>query len=148
LYDHNIPWDAPENKALEGYMPYIYGCPSDTASALYQINYVMITGKGTIGGLPNEGIKMHEVKDGPSNTIVVVEVVGSGIHWLEPRDLSIEDLSTRLNDGSGNSPSSNHPGGLNVLLTDGSVSFIADGVTPATLKNLFGCDDGNAVPQF
>ena len=72
-------------------------------------------------------VRSRAAIDGASHTLLIVEAQASGIHWMEPRDLSIESLSMKLNDGSGNSPSSNHPGGLNVLFTDGSVSFIADG---------------------
>ena len=53
--------------------------------------YVMIAGTGTIGGEPNEVVKMSDIKDGTSNTIMAIEVAGSGISWLEPRDMTVDE---------------------------------------------------------
>jgi prepilin-type processing-associated H-X9-DG protein len=144
-YDPTQSWDSPVNQPLEMYMPMCYGCPSDAASQLYQTNYLMITGEGTIGGLPNETTGFVDILDGSSNTVVVVEVVGSGVHWMEPRDLSLEELSFMLNDGTGNGPSSNHPGGAMVLMADGSVHFLADGLDTQLLENMLRKNDGNAI---
>jgi prepilin-type processing-associated H-X9-DG protein len=74
--------------------------------------------------------------------------VDSGIGWSEPRDLTFEELTMTLNDHSGSSPSSRHPRGLNVLLCDGSVSFISEGLDPATLENLLRCNDGNPLEEY
>jgi len=144
-YDPNVPWDDPVNQTAGMTSISAYRCPSDGISVPYETNYVMITGLGTVGGLPNESTAFREITDGTSNTIAVVEIVNSGIGWSEPRDLTIEELSLRLNEGSGNGPSSRHPGGINVLLCDGSTFFIGDGIDPVTLENLFRRDDGNPV---
>jgi prepilin-type processing-associated H-X9-DG protein len=147
-YDFSQPWDSPKNRALAGIPMAVYQCPSAGNPTPTETNYVMIVGKGTIGGEPNEKVGFQHVTDGTSNTIAVVEVVGTGIHWMEPRDLSIDELSFVLNDGSGKGLSSRHPGGVNVALADGSVRFIADGVDPETLRRLILRNDGQAVPQF
>ena len=144
-YDPSLPWDDPMNDFVRMSQIPIYQCPSYPTSLPNETNYVMITGEGTLGGLPNESTKISEIVDGTSNTIAVVEVVNAGIEWCEPRDLSIDELSMRLNDGSGNGPSSYHPGGLNVLFADASVIFLGDGIDPVTLENLIRYDDGNPV---
>jgi prepilin-type processing-associated H-X9-DG protein len=41
-----------------------------------------------------------------------------------------------LGSGAGNSPGSNHPGGLNAALCDGSVRFISDNISPQTFNAL------------
>jgi len=146
MYDDNEPWDSPVNMQLEAMIPSVFGCPSDGIAAMnYETNYVMITGEGTVGGVPNEGTQMSDIRDGTSNTIMIVEVVNSGIHWMEPRDLSIDELSMMLNDGTPNCPSSNHPGGLNVAMCDGSVRFISETFDPTMFENFIIRDDGNAV---
>lgn len=141
-YDSDYAWDDPVNDLVRMTSLSPYLCPSSPPAFPNETNYVMITGKGTVGGLPNDPTRISGVRDGISNTIAVVEIVGAGIEWSEPRDLTIEELSMRLNDGSGNGPSSFHPGGLNVLFCDGTVSFLADGIDPATLESLFLRDDG------
>jgi prepilin-type processing-associated H-X9-DG protein len=147
-YDFNEPWDGPKNRALVGIPIPVYQCPSAMNPTPTETNYVMIVGKGTIGGLPNEKVGFQHVTDGTSNTIAVVEVVGTGIHWMEPRDLSIDELSMMLNDGSGKGPSSRHPGGVNVALADGSTPFLPQSISPETLRRLVLRNDGQPVPQF
>jgi len=148
-YDFNEPWDGPKNLALASVpMPRVYQCPSADNPSPTETNYVMIVGKGTIGGLPNEKVSFAAVTDGTSNTIAVVEVVGTGIHWMEPLDLSIDELSLMLNDGSGKGPSSHHPGGVNVALADGSVRLLPNGTDPETLRRLLLRNDGQVIPQF
>jgi prepilin-type processing-associated H-X9-DG protein len=41
-----------------------------------------------------------------------------------------------------------HPGGINILLGDGSVRFISDSINLATLKNLADRADGNVLGDF
>ncbi len=66
-----------------------------------------------------------------SNTIMLVEVVNSGIQWLEPRDLSVDALGDTDGKSPAVVPRSQHEGGLsffyydspgvNVATADGSV---------------------------
>jgi len=145
-YNFKEPWDGPNNRLLAGTVVPTYRCPSDAGSNPTETNYVMITGKGTIGGLPNEIVGLKDITDGASNTILVVEVTGTGINWMEPKDLTLEELSLRLNDGSGKGIGSRHPGGANVALADGSVRFISASLDPETLRRLIIRNDDQAVP--
>ncbi|NLS94105.1 MAG: DUF1559 domain-containing protein [Planctomycetaceae bacterium] len=144
-YDPDVAWDDPANEYVRMASISAYQCPSDSPSLSNGTNYVMITGEGTIGGLPNECVSFRDITDGTSNTIAVVEIVDSGIEWSEPRDLTLEELSMQLNDDTGSGPSSRHPGGINVLFCDGSTVFLSEGIDPRTLENLFRCNDGNPV---
>ena len=57
------------------------------------------------------------MKDGLENTILLVEVVNSGISWMEPRDLTIAEAIQGMNawvkqpNKAGNSISSYHQSG-------------------------------------
>lgn len=144
-YDTDVPWDDPANEMVRFAQISAYHCPSDGLSLSNGTNYVMITGEGTVGSLPNQCTRMVDIRDGTSNTIAVVEIVDSGIEWSEPRDLTLEELSMQLNDDTGSGPSSRHPGGINVLFCDGSAVFLSEGIDPRTLENLFRCNDGNPV---
>ena len=145
-YKSNEPWDGPSNRNLHNITVPTYRCPSDPGPAnSTETNYVMIVGKDSFGGLPNEAIHMRDIRDGLSNTIMIVEVAGSGIHWMEPRDLSVEEIQRRINDGSGKWISSRHPGGANVALGDASVRFLAQTIDRETLRRLINPNDGMQV---
>ncbi|MFH1923964.1 MAG: DUF1559 domain-containing protein [Planctomycetota bacterium] len=145
-YDFSEPWDGPNNRALEGAFPDTYRCPSDTASGPLDAGYVMIVGEGTLGGEPNELVKFADVKDGTSNTILAIEVAGSGIHWMEPRDLTVEEAVTFITNPGATGLLHVHPGGVNVLMADGSVRFLPESTDPETVRLLLLRDDGQPIP--
>jgi prepilin-type processing-associated H-X9-DG protein len=144
-YKSDEPWDGPNNRALGNIAIPTYRCPSDPSPVPTETNYVMIVGKGAFGGLPNEAIRVSDIRDGTSNTIMIVEVTGSGIPWMEPRDLSVEEIQREINDGSGKWISSKHPGGVNVALCDGSVRFLAQTIDRNILRSLIDPNDGMRV---
>jgi len=147
-YDFDEPWDSDANAGLESMRPALYHCPSSDDSDPLATSYVMITGKGTIGGLPNESIRLRDITDGTANTIAVVEVRGAGIHWMEPADLSVDEISTLVNDPTAEGISSDHPGGANVLFTDGAVRFLSDGPSQPPLAPFLTAHGGEPVPAF
>jgi prepilin-type processing-associated H-X9-DG protein len=85
------------------------------------------------------------MNDGPANTLLLVEVVGSGIHWAEPRDLTIDQIAPTVNSKSGFGVSSRHIGGAHGLMADGRVVFLSDKLAPATIRGLLTIDGGENV---
>jgi prepilin-type processing-associated H-X9-DG protein len=111
----------------------VFRCPSDQSTANPgETNYVRIVGKDTLGGTPNEAVKPSDITDGPSNTIMVVEVSGLNINWEEPRDVTVDEFMDLVAKGR----VSSHPGGFQALMADGSVHFIGNTVDPKTLRSL------------
>jgi prepilin-type processing-associated H-X9-DG protein len=148
-YDFSEPWDGPNNRALHGTPVPTYRCPSDGDPTATDTSYVMVVGKGTIGGEPNETVKIAHVTDGTSNTIMAIEVGTSGIHWMEPRDVTVEEAVTFLTNPAASEFQQVHPGGANVVLADSSVRFLAESTDPDTVRALLTRDDGQAVrPDF
>jgi prepilin-type processing-associated H-X9-DG protein len=96
-----------------------------------------------IGGSPSIG----SVTDGTSNTIMLVEVINSGIPWTAPRDFDVRQASERLNDRTSGklSISSYHPGGANVALVDGSVRWLREKIMAATLRALLTRSGGEVI---
>jgi prepilin-type processing-associated H-X9-DG protein len=152
MYDFDVPWDDPNNELLMGMPIMAYQCPSDPpssgASSLSDTNYVMVVGKGTLGGEPNEAVRFSDITDGTSNTILVIEVGGSGIPWMEPRDVTVEEAVTFITNPSASQFTQVHSGGINVLLADGSVRFISSTIDPGMLRALLTKDDGQNVGDF
>ena len=71
----------------------------------------------------------------PSNTLMIVEVAGSGINWAEPRDLDATKITFGINDGSAQGISSSHGGGVvNAAMCDGSVHSLSNSTAPQQIK--------------
>jgi len=146
-YDFDQPWDSPENAALGNLMPEVYRCPSDTLSAFSETSYAMIVGPGTISDGAG-ATKIAEITDGTAVTILVVEAAGSGIHWLDPRDLKAERISYLVNDPVDGGILSDHADGANVLFSDGSVMFVPGSVDPEEVKAMCTVSGGEAVDRY
>ena len=145
-YDFDEPWDSPENLALTSMMPDVYRCPSDTLSAASETSYAMIVGPGTV----SDGTKataIREITDGTSNTILVVEAAGSGINWLDPRDLDADQISFLVNDQIDGGIASDHPEGANVLFCDGSVIFVDGSIDPGDVRAMSSISGGEVVDR-
>jgi len=99
LYDQyrfDEPWNGPNNAMLANRMPSVFRCPSDTsAKAATTTNYVVITGPKTVF----EGAKsttFGDIKDGLSNTLLVLEVPGASANWMDPSGTTMEELNLAM----------------------------------------------------
>jgi prepilin-type processing-associated H-X9-DG protein len=135
-YDRSQAWDSEANRRFVSQRPDVYGCPSTAAGGAGSQNtsYVVVQGPETVFDA-DKPCKIASITDGTSNTILVVEAPHANIPWTEPRDLNFDELSMVLNGGA-NSPHSDHPGGLQVLLADGSVRFLSKSIAPEQLRAL------------
>ena len=129
-YDFREPFDGPRNRKLASTRGLPYDCPSDPATWSGETDYVMIVGPGTISDGP-QSREIMDFKDGISNTIMLIEVSGLGIHWMEPRDITLDDLISRLNSGTLRGP---HPGKIQVAMCDGSTRFLTLPINPRQLR--------------
>jgi hypothetical protein len=150
------PWNSPNNSKLHQLItPYTaLQCPSDPARAgSTETHYVAVVGTGTM--FPSDGTsrRLADVTDGPGDTLVVVEVVDAGIHWMEPRELDWATMSFRLNDRTCPSISSNHPftlssyPGPHVLTADDMVSGLPRNLSPKTLRALLTIAGGEKIER-
>lgn len=149
LYDQidlSKPWDAPENQHIADTLIPTYTCSSSPDGMMPYTNYMVIVGPGTIfeGEQP---IGMRDIIDGTSNTLLVVEVKGQQVPWMEPTDLSLDQMQMAINAGS-TEPGSHHPGGINAAMADGAVRFLANSIDPTTLRNLITRNDGQVIGAF
>ena len=85
----------------------------------------MFTGK-------RDGVQLKTVSDGTSNTLLFSEST-TPVAWTQPGGLSLASSEPSLGMGS------QHPGGFNVSMTDGSVRFFrSPGGKPLPESNLKG----------
>lgn len=146
--DLSKPWDAPENYYLStnapgSYRHPLYHCSSDRTTAKTSTTYMAVVGPNCAfeGERP---VKMSEILDGTSNTIMVVEVTGADVNWMEPVDLDVQQMHMRINSGP-TEISSAHSGGANVVLVDGSVHYVEETTEPKVLRELLTRDGGERV---
>jgi prepilin-type processing-associated H-X9-DG protein len=133
-YRFDEPWDGPNNLQLHGIVLKLYSCPSRSPNqSATDTSYVAVIRPMFRA---NSTVRMADLKDGSSNTILLVEVQNSGIHWLEPRDLDVSQMPMSVNPPTGIGISSDHPGGAHVSFADGSVRFLSNETPPATLRAL------------
>jgi prepilin-type processing-associated H-X9-DG protein len=146
-YDFREPWDGPNNIKLLDHMPASFACPSwhDHHNAPTTLtSYVVVTGPGTI--FPGATTtKIEDIKDGTSNTLMVVEVANMKIPWTSPQDFDPRTMSFRINDPRRPGISSRHPGGANVVFADGSTRFLFDTITPGNLRALITIAGGEGI---
>ncbi len=151
-YNFDEPWDSPNNLAIANQMPDEYKCPSapDNGPMSNLTHYVVVLNHSPKDKAPdsmfggNRWTRMRDIKDGTSNTLMVVEVK-EPVLWTQPdADLDFDTMSFQINSGA-NSISSFHPGGVNVAYADGSVRFLPADIDPQTLRLLIQPADGSPV---
>ena len=136
-YDFAEPWNGPNNLKLESGGWKRLGCPCEEFSPAtpFPTNYVAVVGPGTVwpdGKLVNR----DELNNGGSNTIMIVEISHSDIHWMEPRDLPLEELTVWLDPQHKPRLFGNHIEGGMVAYADGHVEMLSRDLTIQRLKAL------------
>lgn len=153
-YDLNEPWNSPGNRKLAALRPKIYACPSDADTALSaNTSYMAVVGRETVW--PDSGaMKLDDIRDKPNETIQLVEVAGSGVNWMEPRDLPFDAAVAGINQPSGLSISSNHTvltdliyreTGANVVFCDSTGGFLSQDISSDALRALLTANGGEVV---
>lgn len=138
------PWDSEHNKKLLARMPEVFRARTSKADPFKTVYLApRITGgvlSGQKVGDEIEKVTIADVRDGTSNTIMLVEASDArAVEWTKPDDLVVdpkEPLAGILGQ---------HRKGFLSALTDGSVQFISGRVDAETLRNAFDRKDGNIV---
>ena len=133
LYDQfhlDEPWDGPHNKPLIARMPKVFACPSGSKALAAEGKTTYLTPRGPATMFPGAvGIRLQDVNDGTSNTVLVVEAGDDlAVTWTRPDDWEVgPELKTRGLFG-------HHPRGTNFGFADGSVRFLKETITPKLLQ--------------
>ena len=147
LYDEfhlDEPWHSPHNKALVAKMPATYRCPSQSVDLRQgKTRYLAARGKATI--FPGtEIVKLRDVTDSASNTIMVVDAGdANAVIWTKPDDWEV-DPEPNTN-GVFNSHAARFDNGTYFVFADGSVRFLHETISPRLFRALLTRNGGEVL---
>jgi len=168
-YNFKEPWNGLANAKRAASRPPVYVCARDEsagAPGATSTSYLGVVGPGTVWAesptesaappLPSNAaekpagdVSAPKVKPSdPGTKVLVVEVANSGISWMEPRDLTLEEALAGINPQSPLAISSRHEQrGANVAFADGSLRFLPSNTPRDLLRALVtdGLDDAKAA---
>lgn len=131
-YDFAEPWDGPKNRRLADRMPRLFRFHAGVEPTGTTTNYLAVVGPETVWP-GTKKVGFSAAADGASTTILVVENLGAGVHWMEPRDLVLADMDLRVNSPAGVSSPYDRPG---VAMLDGSLHSLRPELRPEVLRAL------------
>ncbi|MFM7845786.1 MAG: DUF1559 domain-containing protein, partial [Planctomycetota bacterium] len=140
------PWDSEHNKQLIAKMPDVFRSPGSQADA-GKTTYLGNAGETGLFTKPKKGqtkspppgIGMHQITDGTSNTVILVEWPGANKNWMEPTDLDVNLFV------QGAGMASNHPSTFTVGFADGSVRSLSTTTDPGTRQAMSTASGGEVL---
>ena len=145
LYDEfrlSEPWDSDHNKQLISQMPDVFACPSADLAAAGKTTYLLPTGPNAVFQV-SEGTRIHDITDGTSNTIMIVDVAPEkAVVWTKPQDVEIDPKQPLAGLGG------QHEKTIATAFCDGSVRQLPADIALKTLRWLLDPKDGNLIPDF
>ncbi len=140
--DLKKPWDDPVNLSLFHTQVEIFRSPAVQEDRIPGLALTHYEGNvRVVGG--TRGLKLADVTDGASNTILAGEIAGGFQPWGKPGHW--RDPADGINRDPARGFGSRFPGGTNVNLLDGSVKFIKNTIDPRLLKALSTPAGGEAI---
>ena len=156
LYDQyrfDEPWNGPNNRKLHDQEPWgVFHCPLQKDGSGIA-SYFAVVGPGTAWP-GTKATRFRDFRDGTSATILLVEVADSGIHWMEPRDLHINQMAMEIGPAQGQGISSHHHWAAGntpiaqVGFCDSAVHAIVNPIDPDLLRGLLTVAGGEDVSEY
>ncbi len=85
------PWNSPHNKTLIAKMPKVFQDPSGKVKEPGMTRIVVPIGEGFVFDGSETGVRVRDIRDGTSNTIMMIEAAPeSAVIWTRPQDLVID----------------------------------------------------------
>jgi type II secretory pathway pseudopilin PulG len=141
----NEPWDSPYNQRFHSQMPAVF--QEVNATPGNNTCCVAIEGKGFVFD-GTKKTKLDEIKDGASDTILVLEISGSDIPWMEPKDFTMADVDFTPGSNVGGFVGSQHSKGAYVGLGDGSSKLVSDQMDASEFKTRLTISGNESKPPW
>ncbi|MFN0199012.1 MAG: DUF1559 domain-containing protein [Planctomycetaceae bacterium] len=147
-YHFGEPWDSPANQQLAVSTPEAYRCLSTffAGPPYLMTSYLAVTGPQTVW--TGEKTTTTEGKsDAPKNTVLVIELPQRAVHWMEPRDISIDEAVALLSSLDQRDENGKYLNG-HLLSSDGQIKAIPHGLSAETWKALFTASADDQAPDI
>ncbi len=119
------PWDSPHNKSLIAKIPDVYQSGDAALTAAGKTLIMQPTGAQRIRPMEDRRVRVRDVIDGLSNSIMLVEASAEHADvWTKPVDLNIDPQAPIAD------LQPHPPGGFLTLLGDGRVVFLRNTTPP------------------
>ncbi|MDP6448130.1 MAG: DUF1559 domain-containing protein [Pirellulaceae bacterium] len=112
-YDFDQPWNSVHNMKVGERAPDCFRCWKCEGKSPASTNIMAVTGAKTCWP-SSRAIRLGDIADGPDDTIQLISLPDTGIHWLQPVDFKIGDPR----------PAGRHGQGHAVAFADGSVGLL------------------------
>ncbi len=140
-FKQDEPWDSDHNKKLIEKMPKLFENPADVPLEAGKTSYVVVRGKETVFH-DNKGATFAQMRDGTSNTILIVEAgPKSVVIWTKPDDIEFDEKDPMAG------LLGMREGGFLSAFADGSVRFLKDTTGKEQLKALLTRAGGEKIEQ-
>lgn len=150
-YKLDEAWDSPHNKSVLPGPIEVFRCAANRTEIWPPTtNYVAVIGPNTAWHSDGSVVSAKDITDGLSNTILLVETKEAGIHYFEPRDLSLDQMILTINPQVGQGVSSDHRRknrslGAHVLMADLKVKRLPDDLSADVLYALLTINGGEKI---
>ena len=121
-YHFDEPWDSEHNKKLLDQMPPVFRHPEDEPDSTNTSYFAIVGEKTAWGPKDGDGVRLRDIIDGSSNTIMLVEAKKK-VPWTKPDDIAYDPEAKGLPKFGGW-----YDDGYHACFCDGAVRFISNAV--------------------
>jgi len=140
LIDMNQPWDSPKNAPATAVAIRHLQSPDTPDATKPDTPYRVFYGGGALFEADGTPVKLTEVPDGTSNTILFVHA-SEAVPWAKPQEFAYTPATPLPPLGSRGISKE----GFNVAMADGSVRFVRHAIAEADLRSLIEKADGRGA---